>query len=102
MSADYWEEIDAARGVWMWVDFRTERGEVVDYVIVLAQWTGESRETVRIYDAAHGFNEMHRFTRSAGKQDGIEVHRGTLGEGMRSAQEEIKQSYPSMIEGWER
>lgn len=24
------------------------------------------------------------------------------GEGMRSAQEEIKQSYSSMIEGWER
>jgi hypothetical protein len=102
MSAAYWEEIDLARGVWMWVDFETRRDDVVDYVVILARWVAGRMETVRIYDAAHGFNEMHRFTRSFGKQDGIEIHRGTLGEGMRSAKDEIKQSYLSMIEGWER
>lgn len=45
---------------------------------------------------------MHRYTRSGGKQDGVEIHSGTLGEGMRSAQEEIKRSYIAMIEGWKR
>jgi hypothetical protein len=42
-------------------------------------------ETVRTYDAAHRFNEMHRFTRSRGKQRGVRFHRGNLGEGMRAA-----------------
>lgn len=102
MSAAYWEEVDIVRGVWMWVDFRTARGDVVDYVVTLALETTDGMATVRIYDAAHGFNEMHRFTRSGGKQDGVEIHHGNLGEGLRSAKEEIKRSYRSMIEGWKR
>lgn len=57
---------------------------------------------MRIYDGAHGVNEMHRFTRSTGKQAGVEVHSGTLSEGMRSAKEEIERSYRGMIEGWGR
>ena len=102
MSAAYWEKVDVAQGVWMWVEFRTVRGTMVDYVVVLTRWAESNVETIRIYDGAHGVNEMHRFTRSAGKQDGVEIHSGTLSEGMRSAKEQIKRSYRSMIEGWRR
>lgn len=86
----------------MVVDFRTAGKEVTGYSIVLL-FEGDGRlETIRVYDSAHGINEMHRYTRSGGKQDGVEAHSGTLGEGMRSAQEEIKRSYIAMIEGWKR
>jgi hypothetical protein len=40
---------------------------------------------VRVYDAAHGFNEMHRHTEEGGKQSGTVFHRGTLGDGMHDA-----------------
>jgi hypothetical protein len=44
---------------------------------------------------------MHRYTRSAGKQSGTPLHRGTLGDGMRAAIAEIKSGYREMIEGWQ-
>jgi hypothetical protein len=44
---------------------------------------------------------MHRYTRSAGKQPGTPLHRGTLGDGMRAAIAEIKSGYREMIEGWQ-
>jgi hypothetical protein len=59
------------------------------------------KKAVRLYDAAHGFNEMHRFTRRDGKQPGVPFHRGTLGEGMRAAIKRIKSDFRQMIEGWE-
>lgn len=102
VGASYRETIDYELGVSLAVDFRTAGIEVTGYSVVLL-FEGEGRpETIRVYDSAHGFNEMHRFTRSAGKQVGVEIHSGTLGEGMRSAQKEIKRSYISMIEGWKR
>lgn len=102
MGASYRETIDYELGVSLLVDFRTKGTEVTGYsVVLLFEGDGEP-ETVRVYDSAHGVNEMHRYIRSAGKQDGVEIHSGTLGEGMRSAQEEIKRSYIAMIEGWKR
>ena len=59
-------------------------------------------ETVRVYDAAHGFNEMHRYTGAGGKQAGVRFHPGTLGDGMRVAIEAIEGGYREMIEGWGR
>jgi hypothetical protein len=52
-------------------------------------------------DSSHGINEMHRYTRSGGKQKGVVFTGATLGEGMRMAMEDIKKSYLAMIEGWE-
>jgi hypothetical protein len=43
---------------------------------------------------------MHRYTKELGKQRATIFHRGTLGEGMRSALEHIKQGYEEMIVGW--
>jgi len=82
------------------VDFTTMQSEVVDYSIVLILVTSDGRETIRVYDGAHGFNEIHRYTRVGGKQNGKEFHSGTLGEGMRVAIAAIKKSYREMIEGW--
>ena len=62
----------------------------------------EETKTIRLYDAAHGFNEMHRHTRSGGKEPGAPFHSGTLGDGMRAAIAEVERNYAEMIEGWER
>ena len=102
MSGDFTWPIDPARGVWLAVRFTTVRREVVSYAVVLTAEVGGPRETVRVYDSAHGFNEMHRHTASGGKQPGEVFHRGTLGEGMRAAIAECVAGYEAMTEAWQR
>lgn len=97
----YQEILDCEPETIMSVEFRTQGPSVLTYSVVLLIENGK-RDTVRLYDAAHGFNEMHRFTRGDGKQPGVSFHRGTLGEGMRTAIERIKNDFQQMIEGWER
>lgn len=70
--------------------------------VVLLLETEEALKTVRVYDGAHGHNEMHRHTRSGGKEPGAVFHSGTLGEGMRVAISEVERGYREMIEGWGR
>lgn len=82
------------------VDFKTVRRDVVDYSIVLLAEVDGKLETIRVYDGAHGRNELHRYTRSGGKQDAEAVHDGALGEGMRAAIMDIKRGYGAMIEAW--
>jgi hypothetical protein len=84
----------------MEVRFRNHGSEVVDYSVILLVAVGDSRQAVRVYDAAHRFNEMHRYTQRDGKQPGVPFHEGTLGEGMRTAIDEVKNKFPQMIEGW--
>jgi hypothetical protein len=102
MSADYVVELDGALGAWMSVEFRTDRREVADYAVVLLVEEDEQIETVRVYDGAHGENELHRYTRHGGKQAAEVFHRGTLGEGMRAAIKAIVRGYQPMIEAWRR
>jgi hypothetical protein len=102
MSADYIQELNAALGAWMSVDFTTDRRDVTDYSVVLLVDDGEHIEAVRVYDGTHGENELHRYTRGGGKQIAEIFHRGTLGEGMRAAIEETKNGYEAMIESWRR
>lgn len=100
MSALYEEIVDHSRGIVMRVDFTTRRGRVIAYSVVLLLRTPAGRETVRLYDAAHGYNEMHRYSRLKGKHAGVEFYGGTLGDGLSMAIDEIKNSYAEMIEGW--
>jgi hypothetical protein len=102
MSGAYERVLDSA--VLMYVEYRTERygRDVVDYVVVLIVEMDGHKETVRVYDGAHGENELHRYTRAGGKQAAEVFDRGTLGEGMRAAIKEIKRGYHEMIEGWDR
>jgi len=97
----YQEVLDHEPETIMCVEFETQGPLVLGYSVVLLIDDGQT-ETVRLYDAAHRFNELHRFTRRDGKQPGISFHRGTLGEGMRTAIERIKKDFQQMIEGWER
>jgi hypothetical protein len=102
VSAYYRRILDHALGAMLRVEFTTQGRDVVDYAVVLLLDTDKGTETIRVYDGAHGHNEMHRYTRSKGKQAATPFHSGTLGEGMRAAIEEIENGYRAMIEGWER
>lgn len=102
VSAAYDLILDWHPEVILRVDHRTERGQVVDYTLVLLLATPGGTEAIRVYDSAHGYNEMHRHTRGAGKQSGVRFHSGSLGEGMRIAISDVKRGFDEMIEGWRR
>lgn len=102
MSAYYLRVLDHVLGAMLRVEFTTDGREIIDFAVVLLLALDDSTETIRVYDGAHGHNEMHRYTRSSGKQAGAPFHAGTLGEGMRAAIDEIERGYDEMIEGWKR
>jgi hypothetical protein len=102
VSASYYEDLDQLGRVKLRVGFTTARGEVVDYVVVLLFAGLGGMETIRVFDSSHGFNEMHRYTRTGGKQTGTRFHSGSLGEGLRAAIEDVKRNHLQMIEGWSR
>jgi len=83
------------------VEFESERHDVVDYAVVLSVGQEGEEHTVRLYDGSHGVNEMHRYSRSGGKQPAEVFHHGTLGEGMRSALRQIEDGYEAMIRSWQ-
>jgi hypothetical protein len=102
MSAYYLRILDHVLGAMLRVEFTTKGREIVDYAVVLLLEVAEGTEAIRVYDGAHGHNEMHRYTRSGGKQPGTPFHGGTLGDGMRAAINEVERGYREMIEGWQR
>ncbi len=102
MSADYTRLLDRLLGVFVHIEFKTDRRDVVDYSIVLMVEVEGEMETVRLYDGAHGENELHRYTREGGKQPAEVFHRGGLGPGMRTAIQEIEDGYGAMIEAWRK
>jgi hypothetical protein len=97
----YKQRLDFQLGVILSVYFKAHGSAVLSYSLVLLAELDGRIETIRVYDSSHGFNEMHRYTREGGKQNGVVVNRATLGEGMRAAMEDIKDRYLAMIEGWE-
>lgn len=101
MSGEYELPLDYVLLAILRVEFETKGKDVTDYAVMLLFEIEGRTETIRLYDGAHGHNEMHRYSRSAGKQPGTPLHRGTLGDGMRAAIEEIKSGYREMIEGWQ-
>jgi hypothetical protein len=102
MSGAYELPLDYVFWAILRVEFTTQGKEVTDYAVMLLYEIEGRTETIRLYDGAHGHNEMHRYTRSTGKQSGTPLQRGTLGDGMRAAIAEIKGGYREMIEGWRR
>jgi hypothetical protein len=102
MSGTYERVLDGT--VSMYVAFKTERRgrDVIDYSVVLVIEVDGRMETVRLYDGAHGENDLHRYTRDGVKQAAEVFARGTLGEGMRAAIDEIKRGYEEMIDGWHK
>lgn len=102
MGAEYEQPLDVLETVRLFVEFATRRDEVLQYALILVAELDGCTETIRVYDAAHGCNEMHRYTKQLGKQPATVFHRGTLGEGMRTAIGEIQRGYEEMIDGWRR
>lgn len=102
MSANYRRRLKRAPRIFMDVDFKTVRRDVVDYSVVLLAEIDGNLQTIRVYDGAHGTNELHRYTRKGGKQRAEAVHDGTLGEGMRAAINDIKRGHGAMIEAWRK
>jgi hypothetical protein len=101
MSAEYFVKLGDNPEKLMHVEFTTRRRDITNYAVLLTVEQEGEIHTVRLYDGAHGTNEMHRYTRTAGKQPAEVFHGGTLGEGMRAATKQIKSTYQSMIEAWQ-
>jgi hypothetical protein len=74
---------------------------VTDYAVVLVVEAAGRYLTARVYDGTHGVNEIHRYSKKLGKQPAEVFHRGTLGEGLRWAIEQIKHGFEEMIDGWQ-
>lgn len=81
--------------------FLTERDEVTSYAVVLVR-DQDHLDPVRVYDNAHGQNELHRHTRTGGKQAAEPHLQVSHGEAMRAAIGEILAGYDKMIEAWRR
>lgn len=64
MSAYYRRILDHVLGALLRVQFTTQGNDVIDYAVVLLLDTEKGTEAIRVYDAAHGHNEMHRYSRS--------------------------------------
>jgi ferredoxin-NADP reductase len=101
MSQRYRDVLDYEIGARIVVEFMTDRRVIVDYAVVLTvdDENGEA-VTVRVYDGAHGANDMHRHDRSGKKATAETFHTGTLGEGMRAAITAIRTGYKKMIDAW--
>jgi hypothetical protein len=100
MSGRYRDTLDYEQGVRIFVEFMTDRRDVIDYAVVLTIDDEGSEATVRVYDGAHGTNDMHRHSRSGEKASAETFHAGTLGEGMRAAITAVRTGYEEMIGAW--
>jgi hypothetical protein len=90
VAPDYRRLLDHELAASIQVEFTIEQRDVVDHSVVLMFEDEGGLRTVRVYDGAHGVNEMHRYTRAGGKQLAEIVHGGTLGVGMRAAMSEMR------------
>ncbi len=100
MSQRYRDVLDYEIGARIVVRFTTNRREIVDYSVILTVEDDDGAATVRVYDGAHGINDMHRHDRSGGKALAETFHAGTLGEGMRAAIAAVRIGYKEMIDAW--
>jgi hypothetical protein len=82
--------------------YTTERGELTSYSVTLLARLSGRWQTVRVYDNAHGVNEMHRHTLSEGKQAAEVFHSGTASEAYNQARDAVADGYEEMIAGWLR
>ena len=99
-SQRYRDVLDYEVGARIVVEFTTREREVIDYAVVLTVDDEDGAATVRVYDGAHGVNDMHRHDRSGEKAPADTFHPGTLGEGMRAAITAVRTGYKEMIDAW--
>jgi hypothetical protein len=99
-SQRYRDVLDYEVGARIVVEFSTRGREVIDYAVVLTVDEDGEAVTVRVYDGAHGVNDMHRHDRVGGKAPAASFHAGTLGGGMRAAIIAVRAGYKEMIDAW--
>jgi len=101
MSQRYRDVLDYEIGARIVVEFTTGGREITDYAVVLTvdDEDGEAT-TVRVYDGAHGVNDMHRHNRHGEKASADTFRAGTLGEGMRAAITAVRAGHKEMIGAW--
>jgi hypothetical protein len=104
MSGAYEHLLDGVAKVFLYVEFKTSRRgrNVVDYSVVLIVEEGGRRETVRLYDGAHGETSctgIPAMAASKWPRSSIAIHSGP---GMRAAIEEVERGYEAMIEAWRK
>jgi hypothetical protein len=98
MSQRYRDVLDYEVGARIVVEFATRGREVTDYAVVLTVDDEDGAPTtVRVYDGAHGVNDMHRHGEKAPAET---FHAGTLGEGMRAAIIAVRTGHKEMIDAW--
>ena len=116
MSQRYRDVLDYEIGARIIVEFTTRGREIADYSVVLtvddedgeprtgSRSTGSGAPTggkpVRVYDGAHGVNDMHRHDRHGEKAPAETFHAGTLGEGMRPAITAVRTGHKEMTDAW--
>jgi hypothetical protein len=100
MSQRYREVLDYEIGARIVVEFTTDGRMIVDYALILTVDDAEGEVTVRVYDGAHGVNDMHRHDHRGKKAPAMVFHAGTLGEGMRAAITAVRTNYKEMIAAW--
>jgi hypothetical protein len=99
MTPDF--QIAVAPDVEILVEFKTERGELTGYTVLLRVRREGDWHEVRVWDNTHGDNEMHRYTRSCGKQPAVVFDRGSFAEGYRAAYADARASFEEIVDGWE-
>jgi hypothetical protein len=99
-SQRYRDVLDYEVGARIVVEFSTRGREIIDYAVVLTVDEDGEAVTVRVYDGAHGVNDMHRHDRAGEKAPAVSFHAGTLGEGMRAAIIAVRVGYKEMIDAW--
>lgn len=102
MTPDWEQTLDDTRQVRVRVEFVKDRRAISDYAVVLTMQHDGREVTVRVYDGAHGVNELHRHTHAGGKQSAEVFHAGTLGDGMRAAIAACVGGFDEMIQAWHR
>lgn len=100
MTPDF--QIAVGPDVEILVEFKTERGELTGFTVLLRVRREGHWHEVRVWDNAHGRNEMHRYTRSGGKQPGVIFDRGSSAVGYRAAYADARANFEEIVDGWER
>jgi len=100
VAREWVDQLEPGVQVLLWT--RRRGRTILEYSVVLRVWRDGGWRTLRVFDNAHGVNEVHRYTRSEGKQPGRVWHHGTAGEAFRDAWKSLKESYKRIEEAWLR
>jgi hypothetical protein len=80
-----------------------ERGELVEYAVVLVVREGDDLHTVRVWDNHLGIPHMHRYTRKEGKQPEERITGApSVQDGYDHGLDAAHRGFPAIVESWRR